>query len=111
MASESAGLLQGTVDVLVLRALLRAPMHGYAVSEWVRDRTNGTITIEDAALYKALHRLEREGAVVAEWGLSDTSRKARFYRLSASGRRLLNVREAAWRRYVAAMDLALEPAT
>ena len=110
MATESAGVLQGTVDVLVLRALLLAPMHGYAVSEWVRDRTNGTIAIEDAALYKALHRLEREGAVVAEWGLSDTSRKARFYRLSAKGRRQLLVREAAWRRYVAAMDLALDPA-
>ena len=78
MATEATGVLQGTVDVLVLRALLLAPMHGYAVSEWVRDRTNGTIAIEDAALYKALHRLEGEGAVVAEWGLSDTSRKARF---------------------------------
>ena len=111
MATESAGVLQGTVDVLVLRALLLAPMHGYAVSEWVRDRTNGTIAIEDAALYKALHRLEREGAVIAEWGLSDTSRKARFYRLSARGRRLLQTREAAWRRYVEAMDRALAPAT
>lgn len=111
MANDSAGLLQGTVDVLVLRALALAPMHGYAVSEWVRDRTHGTIAIEDAALYKALHRLEREGAVVAEWGLSDTNRKARFYRLSAKGRRQLQAREAAWRRYVAAMDLALKPST
>jgi PadR family transcriptional regulator, regulatory protein PadR len=111
VSTESLGVLQGTVDVLVLRALAWAPMHGYAVSEWVRDRTDGTIAIEDAALYKALHRLEREGAVLAEWGLSDTSRKARFYRLSAKGRRLLQSREAAWRRYAAAMARALEPAT
>jgi PadR family transcriptional regulator, regulatory protein PadR len=111
VSTESLGVLQGTVDVLVLRALARAPMHGYAVSEWVRDRTDGTIAIEDAALYKALHRLEREGAVLAEWGLSDTSRKARFYRLSAKGRRLLQAREAAWHRYVAAMARALAPAT
>src|SRR5262245_21239147 len=111
MPTETLGLLQGTVDVLVLRALAWTPMHGYAVSEWVRDRTDGTIAIEDAALYKALHRLEREGAVVAEWGLSDNNRKARFYRISARGRRQLQTREAAWRKYAEAMSRVLEPAT
>lgn len=109
--SEPLGLLQGTVDVVVLRALAWAPMHGYAVSEWVRDRTDGTITIEDAALYKALHRLEREGSVAAEWGLSENNRKARYYRLSAKGRRQLHTREEAWRRYAAAMFRVLAAAT
>jgi PadR family transcriptional regulator PadR len=111
MPTEPLGLLQGTVDVLILRALALQAMHGYAVSEWVRQRTDGTIDIEDAALYKALHRLEREGSVVAEWGLSENNRKARYYRLSAAGRKQLRAEEDAWRRYAAAVFRVLEPAT
>ncbi len=108
MAAESSGLLQGTVDVLVLRALAWQTMHGYAVSEWVRGRTAGAIVIEDAPLYKALHRLERDGAISAEWGLSENNRRARYYSLTPLGRRLLRAEESAWRRYAAAMALALE---
>jgi PadR family transcriptional regulator PadR len=111
MPSESLGLLQGTLDVLVLRALAWQPMHGYAVSEWIRQRTDGTIVIEDAPLYKALHRLERDGAVTAEWGVSENNRKARFYRLSPAGRRLLRAEESSWRQYAAAMARVLEPST
>jgi PadR family transcriptional regulator PadR len=110
MGDETRALLQGTVDVLVLRALAWQPMHGYAISEWARLRTDGTIVIEDAPLYKALHRLERDGAVVAEWGLSENNRKARYYRLTPAGRRLLREEEASWRTYAAAMSRALSPA-
>jgi PadR family transcriptional regulator PadR len=110
MPSEPLSLLQGTVDVLVLRALAWQPMHGYAVSEWVRTRSSGTIHIEDAALYKALHRLEKEGAVTAEWGVSENNRKARFYRMSPLGRRMLKAEEASWRKYAAAVFAVLEPA-
>jgi PadR family transcriptional regulator, regulatory protein PadR len=110
MAGESMDLLQGTLDVLILRALAWQPMHGYAVSRWIRDRTGGTIDIQDAPLYKALHRLENAGCVTAEWGVSENNRKARFYDLTPRGRRKFVDEEAAWRRYAAAVFAALEPA-
>lgn len=110
MTDDSMDLLQGTLDVLVLRTLAWGTMHGYAVSRWIRQRTDGVIEIEDAPLYKALHRLERAGHVDAEWGLSENNRRARFYRLTASGRRQLKVQETAWRRYAAAVFKVLEPA-
>jgi len=103
-------LLQGTLDVLVLRTLVWGPMHGYAVSRWIRDRTDGVLAIEDAPLYKALHRLERAGYVSADWGLSENNRRARYYALTAAGRRHLKVEESAWRRYTAAVAKVLEPA-
>src|SRR6185436_8678101 len=89
VAREAMDLLQGTLDVLVLRALTLAPMHGYAVSRWIRDRTKGELEIEEAPLYKSLHRLENAGWVEAEWGLSENNRRARFYRLTSSGRQQL----------------------
>ena len=110
MAAESLDLLQGTLDVLVLRTLGWGPMHGYAVSRWIRQRTNGVLEIEDAPLYKALHRLERAGHVEAEWGLSENNRRARYYKLTAAGRRQLKVQESAWRRYAEAVFKVLEPA-
>ena len=110
MAGESLDLLQGTLDVLVLRTLGWGPMHGYAVSRWIRQRTDGVIEIEDAPLYKALHRLERAGHVEAEWGLSENNRRARYYKLTAAGRRQLKVQESAWRRYAEAVFKVLEPA-
>src|SRR6478609_1177737 len=76
MGDSTLGLLQGTVDLLILRALNPGPAHGYAVSRWVRERTDGVLAIEDAALYQALHRLEGRGWIEAEWGLSDNNRKA-----------------------------------
>jgi transcriptional regulator len=110
MAAGPMDLLQGTLDVLVLRALRLGPMHGYAVSRWIRERTDGVIEIEDAPLYKALHRLERGGCVAAEWGFSENNRRARFYRLTPEGRRQLKDEEASWRRYAAAVFKVLEPA-
>jgi PadR family transcriptional regulator PadR len=110
MAGEPLELFQGTVDVLVLRALVLGEMHGYAVSRWIRQRTDGVIEIEDAPLYKALHRLERAGHVEAAWGLSENNRRARFYRLTAAGRRQLRRQETTWRRYAEAVFKVLEPA-
>ncbi len=108
MASSPMDLLWGTLDVLILRTLAWGPMHGYAVSRWIRDRTEGTLTIEDAPLYKALHRLEHAGCVTAEWGLSENNRKARYYRLTPKGRQQLQQEEATWRRYAAAVLQVLE---
>lgn len=110
MATESLDLLQGTLDVLVLRTLAWGSMHGYAVSRWIRQRTDGVIEIEDAPLYKALHRLERAGHIAAEWGLSENNRRARYYKLTPSGRRQLKAQESSWRRYAEAVFKVLEPA-
>ncbi len=109
MAAEPLNLLQGTLDVLVLRALALGPMHGYAVSRWVRERTGGTIAIEDAPLYRALHRLERDGSVTAVWGVSENNRRARYYRLSPAGRQRLKAEAASWHRYATAVSLVLAP--
>jgi transcriptional regulator len=109
-AAQSMGLLQGTLDVLVLRALSGGAMHGYAVSRFIHQRTDGVLEIEDAPLYKALHRLERAKFVSAEWGLSENNRRARYYALTAAGRRQLGVEENAWRRYAEAVFKVLEPA-
>ena len=110
MAREPMDLLQGTLDVLILRTLTWGPMHGYAVTRWIRDRTDGALDIEDAPLYKALHRLEGAGCVSAEWGLSENNRRARYYRLTPAGRTQLRAEESAWRRYAAAVFEVLEPA-
>lgn len=110
MAREPLDLLQGTLDVLVLRTLAWQTMHGYAISRWIRERTRGVLEIEDAPLYKALHRLERDDCVAAEWGLSENNRKARYYRLTARGRARLKSEESAWRAYAAAVFRVLEPA-
>lgn len=104
------GLMQGTVDVLILKALTRAPMHGYAISTWIHQRTDGQLAVEDAALYQALHRLERKGWVESEWGVSDTNRKAKFYSVTTAGRKRLREDVAELRRYVDALFKVLQPA-
>jgi PadR family transcriptional regulator, regulatory protein PadR len=110
MPKEPMSLLQGTLDVLVMRALAAAPMHGYAVSRWIRERTAGALVVEDAPLYKALHRLERSDCVEAEWGLSEKNRRARYYRLTTRGRQRFRAEEASWRRYAQAVFSVLDPA-
>jgi PadR family transcriptional regulator PadR len=111
MARNPMDLMQGTLDVLILRTLTWGPMHGYAVTRWIRERTDGTLDIEDAPLYKALHRLEAAGGISAEWGLSENNRRARYYRLTARGRQQLREEESAWRRYAEAVFRVLEPAS
>lgn len=107
---ESLGLVQGTVDVLILRTLSRDTLHGYAISQWIKEKSDGALAVEDAALYQGLHRLERKGWVDAEWGISDTGRKARFYTLTPAGRKQLRSDVAELRRYVAALFAVLETA-
>ena len=102
-------LMKGTLDMLILRALVAEALHGYGVSEWIRDRTGGTLLVQDAALYQALRRLEERGLVVAEWGVSENNRRARYYRLTPSGRKRLRAEAAAWCRYAEAVFQVLEP--
>lgn len=103
-------LLQGSLDLLVLGALGTGVKHGYGVATIVRERSGGALDIEDAALYQALHRLERKGLVSAEWGLSENNRRARFYALTAAGRKRLRAEAANWQRHAQAVAAALEPA-
>jgi PadR family transcriptional regulator PadR len=107
---EPLDLLQGTLDVLILRTLAGEPMHGYAISQWIRTRTEGVLQVQDAALYQALRRLERNGWVEAEWGLSENNRRARYYSLTSEGRRQLGAEITTWYRYAAAVFQVLEPA-
>jgi PadR family transcriptional regulator, regulatory protein PadR len=102
-------LMKGTLDMLILRTLAREAMHGYGVSEWIRERTGGALAVQDAALYQALRRLEDRGLVAAEWGLSENNRRARYYRLTAAGRRRLKTETSAWCRYADAVFRVLEP--
>ena len=103
-------LLQGSLDLLVLGALSSGAMHGYGLASRVRERSAGTLEIEDAALYQALHRLERKGLIAAEWGLSDNNRRAKFYELTAEGRKRLRAEAATWRRYAQAVASVIEDA-
>jgi transcriptional regulator len=105
---SSLSLLQGTLDVLVLKALAAGPQHGYGISNWIRDRTQGELGIEDGALYQALHRLEHRGSVDASWGLSDNNRRARYYQLTPRGRRELRSADELWRRYARAVFRVLD---
>jgi PadR family transcriptional regulator len=100
-------LVQGTLDLLVLRTLAAGPMHGYGIASLVDERTRGELVIEDAALYQALHRLDRQGLVDAEWRASDNNRRARYYTLTPAGRRRLREDTANWRRYTRAVDAVL----
>src|SRR5689334_869642 len=104
MTDNRLELLQGTLDLLVLKALSWGPMHGYGISVLIHERTDGDITIVDAALYKALHRLEHKDLVASTWGLSENNRRAKFYRLTPEGRKRLRDDLADWRRYSAAVE-------
>lgn len=108
MPRDVSDLLHGTLDVLVLKTLSWGPMHGYSIAEWIEQYGGGDLVIVDAALYKALHRLEDAGAIEAEWGLSDNNRRAKYYSLTSRGRAMLRAEAATWRRYAAAVGRILE---
>ena len=110
MADTALDLLQGTLDVLILRTLAWQPMHGYGISRWIRERSDGSIAPENAALYQALHRLERRKWVKSAWGVSDSNRRAKFYELTAVGRRQLQLETDTWHAYARAVFKVLSPA-
>jgi PadR family transcriptional regulator PadR len=103
-------LLQGTLDVLILKTLSWEAMHGYAISRWIRQRTDQVLSVEDAALYQALHRLERKGLIESEWGLSENNRRAKYYQLTPAGRTQLSAEASEWRQYAEAIFKVLETA-
>jgi len=100
-------LLQGTLDVLILKALTWGPRHGFGVAKWIRLTTDGDLTIEDSALYPALHRMEHKEWIASEWGVTENSRRAKYYRLTTQGRAQLRARTATWDRYALAVGKVL----
>ena len=104
------GLLPGTLDVLVLKAIAASPNHGYGIARWVRDATNDELVLEDGALYTALHRLEKRGLLRSDWKSSETNRRAKYYSLTATGRDVLDEQTRAWRRSARALSRVLNRA-
>ena len=94
----------------LLQTLSWDAMHGYAISRWIRQRTDNVLTVDDAALYQALHRLERKGLIESEWGLSENNRRAKYYQLTQAGRTQLRAETSEWRQYAEAVFKVLETA-
>lgn len=107
MADAESDLLRSSLDLLVLKALTWGPMHGYGISEWVGSATDALLLLEEGTLYPALHRLERRGWLVAEWGVSDNNRRAKFYKLSPAGRARYRAEAPVWHRHAEAIAVAL----
>jgi len=103
MAQSESGLLQGTLDMLVLKALTWGPRHGYEVVRWIRETTDDVLLVEDGALYTALHRMQQKGWVESAWGISESNRRAKYYHLTPLGRRQLRVESSLWDRYAEAV--------
>ena len=97
--SEPLPLIKGTIDILVLKALSWMPMHGFEITEWVEARSGGALDVRDSALYQALHRMEERGFVAAEWGVTENNQRARYYKLTKTGRAHLAAETAQWVRY------------
>jgi len=108
MAKERSDLLQGTLDMLILKALQLEPMHGFGISIRIRQISDEVLQVEQGSLYPALYRLEEQGWIKAEWGVSDNNRKARFYSLTATGRKQLASETANWERLAGAINLILK---
>ena len=109
-ADDNLPLLKGTLDLLILKTLSWGPMHGYGIVSWLEQRSDGLLGVDDGALYQALQRMEGRGLLSAEWGTSENNRKARYYRITAAGRRQLRDHTNRWERLVSAVNRVLRPA-
>ena len=108
---DKLGLLQGTLDLLILKALALDPMHGFGISVRIRQMSREALQVEQGSLYPALYRLEERGWIASDWGTSDNNRKAKFYRLTAAGRKQLKVETENWQQMSAAINLVLQAAS
>ena len=110
MPTQDLQLLQGTLDVLILKTLSWGARHGYAIARWIRETTDEALQVEDRALYVSLHRMEQRGWIESEWGFSENNRKAKYYQLTAEGKRELRAKAATWTRYADAVSKVLQTA-
>lgn len=107
MVAKDSGLLQGTLELLVLKTLSWGPMHGYGVARWIEGATDDVLRVEEGSLYPALYRMTRKGWITSEWGTSENNRKAKFYSLTSEGRRQLTEQATGWQRFAAAVTQAI----
>jgi len=105
---ESGDLIQGTLEMLVLKAVARGPLHGYAIAEWIHQTSQQLLKVEEGALYPALHRLELRGLLDAQWGASENNRRAKFYQLTAEGKKKLTAESLRWARLSAAVAFVMQ---
>lgn len=108
MAKSAIDLPQGTLDLLILRTLALGPEHGWAISERIQQVSKDVLRVQQGSLYPALHRLERRGWIQARWATTENNRRAKYYRLTRSGRRQLEAEESGWRKLAAAVEQVLE---
>jgi PadR family transcriptional regulator PadR len=106
--ADNLALMKGTLDVLALKTLSWGPMHGVEITTWLEDRSGGSLAVEDSALYHALHRMEERGLVIAEWGLTENNRRARYYRITPQGRDWLGAQSAQFLRYAETVAAVLQ---
>ena len=106
---EKLDVLQGTLDLLVLRTLQLGPQHGHGIGQAIRSRSDEVLQIEHGSLYPALHRLQREGFIESEWGVTSNNQRAKFYRLTNSGKKQLAIEESKWKLFVKAMTRVTRP--
>lgn len=107
MTDHTLPLLKGTLDLLVLKALTWDPMHGFGIASWLEQHSDGTLGVDDSAMYQALHRLEGRGYIEAEWGVTENNRRARYYKLTVAGRRHLRAETETWLRYTTSVTSIL----
>ena len=104
-------LFTGTLDILILKAVCWGPRHGYAIGRWIRETTSDDVIVNEGALYPALHRLERKGLLAEQWGVSETGREAKYYKLTQAGRTHLRAESKRWSKYAAAVTRAIDAAS
>jgi PadR family transcriptional regulator PadR len=105
---EAGELIQGTLEMLILKALLRGPLHGYSVAEWIQETSQQMLKVEEGALYPALHRMELRGLLRSKWGTSDNNRRAKFYALTAEGQKRLDAESQRWARLSSAVAFVMQ---
>jgi PadR family transcriptional regulator, regulatory protein PadR len=106
--TDTGELIQGTLEMLILKALVRGPLHGYSVAEWIQHTSQQMLKVEEGALYPALHRMELRGLLKSKWGISENNRKAKFYDLTAEGRRRLDAESQRWARLSSAVAFVMQ---
>jgi PadR family transcriptional regulator, regulatory protein PadR len=107
MFDKESGLLQGTLELLVLKTLSWGPMHGYGIASWIESATGDVLRVEEGSLYPALYRMTRKGWIKGDWGVSENNRRAKFYRLTAEGKRQFRDQTTGWQRFAAAVSQAV----
>lgn len=108
MAGQPVEFLKGTLDLMILKTLSWAPAHGYGIARWIEQCTEDVLSVEEGSLYPALYKLEENGLVVSDWGITEHNRRAKFYRLTAAGKRQLRASHESWARFAMAVSRVLE---